>query len=322
MEIKQNTIYITGGTYALLIKALEQWIEAYTDVLNPDFIFQINPVSNNKHIIIADKRLDNELFFFLVNYIKFPANIEYNISLKAYAILKSHFTGKQAMIYIDENNKESDNVNAVTTDNEILKFDFGGKSKQINNSDVIFTLPDFQLSDSKHSKIIKPKEKKNYKTNDNTESSASLQINIIIAICVIILIGTALFSHKNFFFYNALVFFGYGLLLFNLYKLLQHPKAYKKALIFSAAIAIYGIILLLTSHTDEKEKDIIFYLSLSPVIFLLYQKPIRLKFIALYGKEPIIERLNKDSDFIYGLVLFGLTAATLYLLSLVVTLLP
>lgn len=322
MEIKQNTIYITGGTYALLIKALEQWIEAYTDVLNPDFIFQINPVSNNKHIIIADKRLDNELFFFLVNYIKFPANIEYNISLKAYAILKSHFTGKQAMIYIEENDKESDNVYATTTDNEVLKFDFGGKSKQINNSDVIFTLPDFQLSDSKHSKIIKPKEKKNYKTNDNTESSASLQINIIIAICVIILIGTALFSHKNFFFYNALVFFGYGLLLFNLYKLLQHPKAYKKALIFSAAIAIYGIILLLTSHTDEKEKDIIFYLSLSPVIFLLYQKPIRLKFIALYGKEPIIERLNKDSDFIYGLVLFGLTAATLYLLSLVVTLLP
>lgn len=94
MEIKQNTIYITGGTYALLIKALEQWIEAYTDVLNPDFIFQINPVSNNKHIIIADKRLDNELFLFLVNYIKFPANIEYNISLKAYATLESQFTGK------------------------------------------------------------------------------------------------------------------------------------------------------------------------------------------------------------------------------------
>jgi len=322
MEIKQNTIYITGGTYALLIKALEQWIEAYTDVLNPDFIFQINPVSNNKHIIIADKRLNNKLFFFLVNYIKFPIKIEYNISLKAYTILESHFTGKQAMIYIDENNKESDNVNAVTTDNEVLKFDFGGKSKQINNSDVIFTLPDFKLSDSKHSKIIKPKEKKNYKTNDNTESSASFQLNIIIAICVIILIATAFFSHKYFFFVHPLVFFGYGLLLFNLYKLLQHPKAYKKALVFSVILAIYGIILLLTFHTYEREKFLIFYSSLSPVIFLLYQKPIRLKFIALYGKEPIIEKNNKDSDIIYGLVLLGLTAATLYLLSLVVTLLP
>ena len=320
MEIKQNTIYITGGTYALLIKTLEQWIERYSDVLNPDFIFQINPVTNNKHIIIADKRLDNELFFFLVNYIKFPENIEYNINLKAYATLESHFTGKQAMIYIDENNKEFDNVNAVTTNNEILKFDFGGKSKQINNSDVIFTLPDFQLSDSKHSKIIKPKEKKNYKTNDNNESSASLQINIIIAICVIILIATALFSNKNFFFCNTLVFFGYGLLLFSHYELLQHPKAYKKALIFSVIIAIYGIILLLDFQTYEREKFLIFYSSLFSVIFLLYQKPIRLKFIALYGKEPVIDRSHTGIDTIfYGIIVLSLTIATICLIDFIIT---
>lgn len=224
------------------------------------------------------------------------------------------------MIYIDENDKEFDNVNAITTDNEVLKFDFGGKSKQINNSDVIFTLPDFQLSDSKHSKIIKPKEKKNYNTNDNTESSASLQINIIIAICVMILIGTTLFSHKYFFSDHPLVFFGYGLLLFSHYELLQHPKAYKKALIFSVIIAIYGIILLLNFHTYEREKFLIFYSSLFSVIFLLYQKPLRLKFIKSTGKEPVIDRSHTDIDsFFYGIILLSLTIATICLIDFIIT---
>ena len=83
-----NLITIKGGVYNDIKKALKQWIELYNDQLQDELTFELYKNGRGNHIIKADNRLDNELFYYLVNYLKYPKNIEYNIKIEGFTIGK------------------------------------------------------------------------------------------------------------------------------------------------------------------------------------------------------------------------------------------
>jgi hypothetical protein len=63
---QKNTLFIKGGAYADIKKALRQWIDSYASQLEPGFIFKIYKNGRGSHVIQADERLDNILFYWLI----------------------------------------------------------------------------------------------------------------------------------------------------------------------------------------------------------------------------------------------------------------
>merc|ERR1711991_412988 len=80
-------------------------------------------------LIKADNKLDNERFFYLINYLKYPENIQYDATVEGFTkggsenVLKN----KNLLVYISPTDNEYDNVLIATSENENFKVDFGGR---------------------------------------------------------------------------------------------------------------------------------------------------------------------------------------------------
>lgn len=105
--------------------------------------FQLFKNGNGKHIIQADKRLDNERFYYLINYLNFPEGIDYNIDIEGFTTGKDEnaLKNKNLLIYISPADKDFDNVFITTSENEKFKFDFSGKFTVIREGKHYFFPP-------------------------------------------------------------------------------------------------------------------------------------------------------------------------------------
>jgi hypothetical protein len=124
-----NLILIKGGAYNDIKKALRQWIDLYSKDLEDGLTFQLYKNGNGNHIIQADKRLDNERFYYLVNYLNYPEGIEYKIDIEGFTTGQDEnkLKNKELLVYISQTDKEYDNVFVTTSENENFKVDFGGR---------------------------------------------------------------------------------------------------------------------------------------------------------------------------------------------------
>lgn len=141
MEI-DNLVIIKGGAYNDVKKALKQWIDMYSRDLENGMTFKLYKNGKGNHIIQADKNLDNERFYYLINYLKYPVGIVYNVDIKGFTFGKdcNQLKGKDLLVYISPTDDEFDNVFVTTSDNENLKIDFGGKIIEISD-DRIYNHP-------------------------------------------------------------------------------------------------------------------------------------------------------------------------------------
>jgi len=127
-----NLIIIKGGAYLDIKKALKQWIDIYLEKLQEDFVFKLFKNGRGKHIILADERLENNLFYFLVNHLDCPEGIDYKIDIEGFTTGKEDniLKDKKLLVYISSTDKDGDNVFVTTSENENFKVDFGGKIKE------------------------------------------------------------------------------------------------------------------------------------------------------------------------------------------------
>ena len=304
-----NTIFIEGGSYVNVRKALRQWIDSYASQLDPDFIFEIYKNGDGKHVVQADERLDNSLFYYLVNYINYPENIDYKVKVEGFTIgtERNKFWGKQLLVFISEFDIEYDNVMIVTEDNNCYKMDFGGKLSESIES-RIYQKPSFKADEAPS--VLKTKGiKKPVKDNLEEERKLNRRLKwmfiLIIALHVFNFLIIRPFSvDRTLSFENVpyLLFIGMWLWFFWDYKLFRSTRRYLKCFGLTCVLLIYVYILAETEllHVSKYEMAV----ALSPLVFLIVQWPLRLLYIYFFNKEPKIEhRPDSFSNAIYGMIL-------------------
>jgi len=140
--IIDNLIIIKGGAYNEVKKALCQWMNLYSNDLPKDIHFRLYKNGHDSHLLQADEQLDNERFYYLVNYLNYPEGIHYNVDIVGFTTGKidDKFKNKKLLVYISPNEKDFDNVFVTTSENENFKIDFGGKITETSGN-KIYRLP-------------------------------------------------------------------------------------------------------------------------------------------------------------------------------------
>ena len=301
-----NLIIINGGEYNDVKKALRQWIDLYSDNLQNDLTFELYKNERGHHIIKADGKLDNERFYYLVNYLNYPERIEYKINIEGFTTAKEQkeLQNQKILVYISPNDTEGDNVFVVTSDNETFKIDFGGKIIRVNGNKV-YRVPDIpQLSNPEIIRLHKKQTAngKKEKSKDNLEKR--FRTISLIALSSLIVSLLALLKDNNTFF-KATFFLGMGLGVWFLadYKMLQVDKYYLYCFFIAIAFLSYGI--LIKRQFSESIITLPDLGSLYPISLLIVQKPLRLIYKRIFKREPVVDRPPPTFwDFIYTLLLF------------------
>lgn len=321
---KDNLIIIKGGSYNEIKKALRQWIELYSDDLESDIKFELYKTGQESHLIVADKRLNNEKFNFLVNYLRYPEGIDYKIYIDGYItaidtkLYPKSLLNKKLLIYIPEDDKDFDNVFVTTEDNEVYKIDFGGKVSKINEFKT-FKVPDIDFDSlSRPERISLNKSEIEVKRREKSIKSIEKRFKIILSIILALttINALSLFVIENFYIDTVTSFllsFGIGGWLLGDYEILQIKKYYNFSFLIAIGIFCYGILI---RHLIPFDNYISNFGFLFPLALLIIQKPLRLVYIRKFNKEPIVE---KDApvfwDGIYSFILFLSTIALIFVIG-------
>jgi hypothetical protein len=311
---KDNLIIIKGGSYNDIKKALRQWIEIYSEDVETDIKFELYKTELESYIIIVDKRLNNEKFNFLVNYLYFPEGIEYKVNIEGFTtaldrkLYPKDILNKKILVYIPDNNTEYDNVYVATNDNEVYKIDFDNKVTKINETRVyLFPEIDFE-SLSKPEKITLSKteiaEKKEEKSKRKLKRKFLIYSFIIIGL---IIISSMTLFIVNDIFIKTTFFLGLGIAFwfFDDYRMLQIDKYYNYCLLIAVAFLSYVYLMKYLFHSIDMELND--FTAFSPLSILLVQRPLRLIFKKIFKREPIV--INPAPTFWDGIYIFILLAS-------------
>ena len=301
-----NLIIITGGAYNDLKKALRQWIDLYSADLQNDLTFELYKHGRGHHIIKADDRLDNERFYYLVNYLNYPEGLDYKIDIEGVTTAKeqNELQNQKILVYIPPNDSDKDNVFVVTSNNETFKIDFGGKIAKVSGHKT-YTYPDIpQLLSPEIIRVYKKQaaDDKKEKLKDNPEKR--FRTISLVALCATIISLFTLFNDNQTFF-KATFLLGIGLGVWFLidYKMLQVDKYYLYCLFIATAFLVYGI--LIKMHFSNDSINLLDLGSLFSMSLLIVQKPLRLIYKKIFKREPVVDRPSPTFwDFVYTLLLF------------------
>ncbi len=305
-----NILFVRGGSYADVKKALRQWIDSYESQLEADAVFKIYKNGRGNHVIRADESLDNMLFYFLVNYISYPEGIDYSVKVEGFTkgTNISRLIGKKLLVVLPEIDTEYDNVLLVTEDNQCYKMDFGGKLTE--SPEVrLYREPSFVISETPEVLKVRVKKEKEERVEDYEKIDARFKwitAFIIVAHLLNLLILGPFSVEGAFSFKDTLgfLFAGTALWFYMDYKMLRDVGAYLKCV----ALAFGGLIywyLILQINPDQLQAKGASFLMFTPLILLLIQWPLRMLYILLLKREPIVDRRpEKFTDSIYSMILF------------------
>ena len=289
---------------------MRQWIDLYTKSLQDGLTFKLFKNGNGNHIILADERLDNERFYYLVNYLYYPQGIRYKIDIEGFTIGKENnvLKDQKLIVYISSTDKEGDNVFVATADNNNYKIDFEGKISETKEK-KIFRLPSNQNLDNPEILRVNKKEVSSQikeKSKDNIEKRFR-----IISFITIVLFMTSLFvpfySTQTFIKITFFLGMGLGIWFFLDFKMLQSGKYYFFGFLISLIFLSYTV--LIKKVLNNTEVDFVDLGAFYPLMLLIIQWPTRKIYIMLFKREPeIINRYGygsgKFADMIYTLILF------------------
>lgn len=303
-----NLILINDGAYNDIKKALRQWIDLYSENFPDGLTFQIFKNGRGNHIIQADKRLDNERFFYLVNYLNYPEGIEYKIDIEGFTIGKdkNQLEGKKILVYISKTDKEYDNVFVTTSENQNFKVDFGGKITETRENKIFNYPTDLILENPETIKINrKAIVQKEEEINENRLEKRFKTLLIISFSLTVIGLFINLFDPELFRKVSFFLGLGIGLWFFGDYKMLQSDKLYLYCLGIATGYFLFILIL-----NGEFNKGILDFGALYPITLLIIQKPTRILYKTIFNREPEVDRPPKSYwDIPYMMILFFALAA-------------
>ena len=303
-----NIIEIKGASLNDIKNALKNWIDLYSDNFSSKLRFKIFEKGIDRQIIVADKLLDNEHFFYLVNYLKYPEGIEYSVEIKGFTKGKNvdkKLNDKDMLIYISKRDKEYDNVYVVTKDNRHYKIDFGGKVTESNDKKIYSPINIDQLrnpitlsTNIKNKKLVK---------KNNSESKISKRFKIIFYISIIAILihffipsfikDTAIIEKWTLF-----TGMGFGLWFLMDYEMLRLNDFYIKSLLIAIGFFSYGY--LFRNYYPESISNLTNVSFLYPLSLLIIQYPIRHIYKIILKREPEVDKHGKFADLVYTIILF------------------
>ena len=299
-----NLIFINGGTYANIKKALRQWMKDYSDDLPDDLTFELYKNGRGRHIIKADERLDNWFFYFLVNYLNFPEGIEPRVQIEGFTTGKNNdvLKNEKMLVYISPYDEDGDNVYVTTSSNKNYKIDFAVEITEADETKP-YLLPSNQhfvnpeLLRIKKGEISREQEEKSKKS---TEKRLNIISTIVFFAFIINLLipkfpnGIIIFKDST-----AILFLCVGVWFFIDTGILKSNSTYLKCLLIAIGCLFYYFFIV---------KNLIFepliFPSLFPLTILIIQRPSRSLFKAIFKREPETNFHGKITDFIYSLILF------------------
>mgnify|MGYP001564472531 CR=1 FL=1 len=309
-----NVLFIEGGAYNDVRKALLQWIDLYSETLEEDFVFELYKNGRGKHIMVADERLKNEQFNYLVNYITYPEDITYKVEVKGYTnvseptVFPSEFLGQEIELFIPSTDNEFDNVYWITKENKVYKTDFGAKTtdSSISKNYENFLFDPLKLQSPEFFSSKKPVTDplREFAEQNSNEKSIALRFKIISSLFAILVFVSYLLEMDRSKVVNLDIIIGFGMAVWFIvdYKMLQLNRYNLYCFFVAALLFLYGFIVRnYDDHTMEKAP--IFVLSM-PLSCILIQRPLRLIFIRTLKREPVIEKpMPTLADGLYGLIL-------------------
>ncbi|HPE57461.1 MAG TPA: hypothetical protein P5514_02490 [Bacteroidales bacterium] len=264
-------------------------------------------ISDKNHLIDVDPQLDNTRFYFLVNYLIYPKNMNYTVDVTGYTrgLENNILKGKQLMVYIPANDSEYDNVFVCTSENQNFKVDFGGKISPVNQN-RIYTIPGLDFLPVPE---IIGVDKKSSQTEEEEESETSRAKRFRIISTILLLLFAAnlaipkLTLNAEFFkITTSFLFIGTAMWFFAEEQMIRIKVYYFRFFLIAALVIIYRFALIEPLYPAIH--DVINYTSLCPVSFLIVQWPLRKLFLYLFGREPIVDGNAKFADVVYRLILF------------------
>lgn len=295
-----QSILINGGSIQNVKKALKQWIDLYQNDLVHGLSFELYNIQKGKHLIDVDKELSNEHFFYLINYLKYPEGIDYNIDITGYTKLENK-ESTPIQVFIPINDTEYDNIHYITEQSKAYKFDLGGNVSKVELKRPFTPLSENNLTRNLKAKFTTSKKISNEKNIDfrNENFIGGTRVSIFL---FIITISCYFVFEQIFNFCYIAVSFCFAIWLHLDYKVLQRLDHFIKLLIFSIIISILPSFL--TIETDKGTRFILELSAIMPFCYLLVQLPIRLLFKLLVNREPIIERPSPSfEDGLYAISL-------------------
>lgn len=316
----KSYITIIGGTSTQIKKAVNEWINLYSESLPPDFKIDYYKVETNKHVLIPDQQLENERFNFLVNYLNYPGDNEYKVQVKGYTIISDtkiyprEKLNYEIEIFIPSDDNEFDNVYAVTQYNEVFKIDFGGKTTKVNIKKE-YTKPNIDFTLLTNPQIIR------IKRIDPLEEEKLLRTKIIKRVKIVSIIIPILFilsyltvsNSSTFIFLNSAICFGICYWFIVDYRMLQWLRTYLLSLIIAIIVLTYSYIL--TGYYPINS-GFLKSASFIPIFILVIQLPLRLGFKKIFNREPVVDRpAPSTADFFYSIILI-ISAFSAFIMTL------
>ena len=299
-----NLILIEGGTEGKVKKALKQWIDVYIDSLENGLTFEFYKNGLEKYVIKADDRLSNDSFFYLINYLKYPEDIDYDIEIEGYTIGKNKdiLKNRKLLVYISADDREYDNVFVTTNERSNYKIDFGGKITEVYEIKDFKRPPELKLNRPEIFEVNNSEflEKLEATLEAKVDKRFKKNLRTLLGLISISLVSAYFFRDS---FYWSALFLGYGITIwfFLDYKILQPKKHYIYCLLISIAFLEYFFLVsfLLPKFQFNFPRAI-----LSPLSLLIIQKPARLIFKYCLKREPVVELKTATSwDLLYILIL-------------------
>ncbi len=319
-----NFIIIRGGLGDDIKKAIKQWLALNSTELVNNIKFELFKLGQERYLIVADKRINNEYFNYLINYLRYPEGIEYNISIDGYTTLcdkkmyPQNLLDKKAQIYISDNDKEYDNVYLTTEDNETYKIDFAGDVSRLNESRT-FSIPDIDTNLlQKPERIVLNKKEIAEIKNEKSKKNIKIRFRIILSLVFIIVAinSLSLFIYPT----NDISSITTYILVFFVafwfdwdYKMLRIDKYYSYSIIIAILHLTYGHFI---REYLSDEGSFLYYGFYFPILFLIIQKPVRLFFIRKFNREPIVEHRPPLLDGLYSMTILFLTFGIISIIAM------
>lgn len=310
MNTNNQIIYLENGAYSKVKKALKQWIDLYIDQLDEKLTFKIYKLDKGQ-LIKLNHQIKNELFFYLVNYLKYPEDINYNVRVRGYTTLKNQKLfpkeklNQQLEVYIPTNDTKYDIVHVVTKSKVTFEIDFNGNSNKINST-IKFDKPNSEYHLSKP-EVLKIKRRETLKNRgQKTIDKFNFRYILIIGLYVIgVFLYINIFSKSNS--SKSIVdITSFGLLLWLIleFELLQHKIVYFKLLLLAIILAFFEFYF---KNKLELEETSTTYTRMA-LCFLILHQFLRHFYVKIFHKEPEFGRdAEKLSDILFTAVVLFVT---------------
>lgn len=289
-KLEENLIIIENGNYSKVKLALNQWISLYIKKLDSNLQFNISKGVNGIVIIKVNSLITNEKLQYLINYLAYPENVNYEIKIKGFSkitdinIYPKELIGKYVQFYIPENDKEYDFVLGITKSNKNFKIDFGGKFEYLNSS-IKFHEPSLDLNFT-NSELIYPKKRKvTIKKGKLDKFNFRFSLIATFYVGVSTILGYLSYNTEEFITIMKISSFGLFLWIIFEFEILHHKSAFLKFFILSIILTIIGYYSMNDYSNNSWLKS-----SKLGLCFLIFYKILRYFYFNKYAREPEFDK--------------------------------